>query len=125
MKRVKRAIHHTLWLALFLPTLFSCGETRTDVPTMERPSSIPSNALWIGGIDGGVYILVRKMKEDPPFIYDAKIYFRNGDIDYQGKLSITPKKNPFFEFNDSRSYRGWDGDTLYLSQNRALIIVEQ
>lgn len=88
-----------------------------------RPENIPQSAFWVGGPDGGMYVLVQKNNKDSPDIYDAKIYYSEGSISYKGKLAINTPDNPQFNYNDVNSYSGWDGDILYLQDGRQLTIV--
>ena len=87
-----------------------------------KPDNIPESALWVGGPDGGVYVLVKKNKSDNQTIYDAKIYYSEGSVNYIGKLVINTPNNPLFDYQNINSYSGWDGDTLYLQDGRLLII---
>ena len=88
-----------------------------------RPDNIPQNALWVGGADGGVYILVQDNSSENSAIYDAEIYYSEGSISYKGRLMINPVDNPIFNYSDVNSYSGWDGDILYLQDGRQLTIV--
>ncbi len=77
--------------------------------------------MWVGGLDGGIYVEIKKIKTDPPKIYDAIIYFGVGDIDYKGKLIINSINNEF-NYKNVSSYSAWDCDTLYLNDGRQLTI---
>lgn len=116
----------TRTLVLLLLTIggSGCDSSSTITKPAERPASVPTNALWVGGLDGGVYVLVTKKAEDKPPIYDATIYYSMGEIDYQGKLAINTPDNTTFDYKQVDSYKAWDGDTLYLSDGRFLKIVE-
>ncbi|WDE14389.1 hypothetical protein H3N35_03815 [Thalassomonas haliotis] len=95
-------------------------EVSSELPP--KPDNIPEKALWVGGPDGGVYILVKKDKSDKKTLYDAKIYYSEGSVNYIGKLVINTPNNPWFDYQDISSYSGWDGDTLYLQDGRLLTI---
>jgi len=113
-------------LLLLIVTIFSgCDNSRNDNQIRERPQSVPKNAIWVGGDDGGVYLIIEKNKKDKLNIYRAIIYHSIGEVDYKGKLSINSKKNPFFDINNKELYSGWDGDTLYLQDGRELEIIQK
>lgn len=105
--------------------LMSCDQGQMAEEEPARPASVPINALWVGGVDGGVYVVVRKLEGDGPNIYDAEIYHSVGEIDYKGKLSINSEENTEFDYTQKDSYSGWDGDTLYLRDGRQLKIVAE
>lgn len=88
-----------------------------------RPENIPKGAFWLGGPDGGMYLLVQKNNKNSPGIYEAEIYYSEGSISYRGKLAINTPSNPQFSYDDINSYSGWDGDVLYLQDGRQLTIV--
>ncbi|MCF6236042.1 MAG: hypothetical protein L3J70_06665 [Gammaproteobacteria bacterium] len=90
-----------------------------------KPANIPQNALWVGGPDGGMYVLVQKSNEDNSAIYNAEIYHSSGSVSYKGKLVINSPDNPQFNYNDVNSYSLWDGDTLFLLDGRQLTIVNE
>ncbi len=102
--------------------LFKNIEVSSVLPP--RPQNIPTSALWVGGLDGGVYVLV-KNNNDSPGIYDAEIYYSEGSISYKGKLIINTADNPQYNYNDINSYSAWDGDTLYLQDGRLLTILSE
>lgn len=108
---------------LFMPFIFSLllGCNENDVTEQSKPQNVPQSALWVGGIDGGVYIDITKVKTDPSDIFDATVYYHFGDIDYKGKLLLN-STNKAFDYKDVSSYSAWDGDTLYLQDGRKLTI---
>ncbi len=109
--------------AFLLPDFIASIEISAVIPP--RPDNIPEKALWVGGPDGGMYVLVHKNNSDSPAIYDAAIYYDSGDVSYQGRLVINTPDNPQFNYNDVNSYSGWDGDTLYLQDGRQLTIAAE
>ena len=86
-----------------------------------RPETVPTNAIWIGGIDGGVFIEISSTTD--PKIYNATIYGDyDGSILYSGELKHNGETP--FDPGDTSSYSGWDGHSLILRSNEQLIIVE-
>lgn len=100
-----------------------------EIPT--KPSNVPSESLWVGGLDGGVFVFLKKSNpssmpanigKEKNLEYDAQIHYVSGDLAYQGKLYLYPKNSPEVNINQLESYQGWDGDSLFLSQGRELRI---
>lgn len=98
----------------------SCDSPQDENYIPSRPSSVPESALWVGGLDGGVFVLVNKIKTDPPDDYWGEVYYVSGDIAYKGKMQLTPKGGGVIDFTNPETFQGWDGDTLYVSGNRQL-----
>jgi hypothetical protein len=91
----------------------------------QKPPNVPKEAIWSGGVDGGVFILVQKDKNSPANIYFADIYYDStGEIWYKGRLSIDPLEKPDFDYRNKEVYSGWDGDTLYLKDGRILKAID-
>ncbi len=112
-----------LLLVIILSAIYVLDRIEISSVLPPRPDNIPESASWVGGPDGGMYILVQKNNKDIPAIYDAEIYHSSGSASYKGKLAINPPDNPQFNYNDVNSYSLWDGDTLYLQDGRQLTIV--
>ena len=108
--------------AVFLVTL-GCEKEAPKPVEPVRPSNIPANSLWVGGIDGGVFVLIAKSKKSEKDMYQGEIYYVSGDAAYKGPMKIFPAGSSF-EISEKGSYEGWDGDTLYLSNNRYLKVKE-
>lgn len=119
---LKNYIYTIVFLSVLL-IISGCNNSNDNIEEKNRPDSIPSTALWVGGTDGGIYLTIEKNKNDKPSIYRSVIYYSSGGIDYKGKLSINNIKNPSFEHENSQSYSSWDGDTLYLRDGRELKII--
>ena len=86
----------------------------------KRPTSVPEDTFWIGGIDGGNYISIEKDKDD---LYFAKIYNDyTGSIEYEGKLKILGSQTLQGPVSDSLLYQGWDGENLHLSNGHMMTI---
>lgn len=109
-------------LLSFLIILFitSCDSQQEEVYVPSKPTSVPESAFWVGGLDGGVFVLIKKKKSDPPNEYWGEVYYVSGDIAYKGKMLLTPEGGNIIDYTDSEIFQGWDGDTLYVSGNRQL-----
>lgn len=104
--------------------LFGCekGEDISDIP--QRPESIPNESIWVGGHDGGVFVFIRSNGGPNLDEYFGEIYYVSGDLAYKGLLYLYPQNSDGFDINNPESYQGWDGDTIYLINNKTLKILE-
>jgi len=97
-----------LLMSLFLS---GCGDKKDEnnINSIARPLNVPHDAMWIGGLDGGIYLNINKSENE---------------VDYKGKLKINSLEKPF-DYTNVNSYSAWDGDTLYLRDGRQLEIPTQ
>ena len=56
------------------------------------------NRLDRRGVDGGVYVLVTKRREEDNKVYHARIYYRSGEIWYDGPPILTPADSGAFDY---------------------------
>lgn len=113
---------------LFLLSIMACGcmeNSNSNVKQPKKPPNVPKEAVWSGGVDGGVFVYIRKEENSPPNIYSAKIFYdTTGEIWYEGRLSLEPPENPIFDYKSDEAFSGWDGDTLYLRDGRKLTAID-
>ena len=114
-----------LLLASLFLSFTGCQKQKTENQIPPRPLSAPASSIWVGGLDGGVFVLVRKSEGSAKGIYHGEIYYTSGDLSYKGPLKILPSEDSTFNPEDTKSYEGWDGDTLYLTNGRRLLAVEE
>lgn len=115
------------FMIIFIIVLMGCEITRDNVELKppKKPAGVPKEAIWSGGLDGGVFILIKKDKNSPPNIYLAEIYFDStGEIWYKGRMSMEPSEKPSFDYKNKEVYSGWDGDILYLRDGRMLKAID-
>ena len=93
-------------------------QSEPDVPN--KPIVVPDKAFWVGGLDGGVFVLIEKNKNLAPNEYLGEIYYASGDIAFKGKMSISPRDSGVIDYLNPKTYQGWDGDTLYIVGNKQL-----
>lgn len=86
----------------------------------KRPENVHQDAVWVGGADGGVYVLVTKPSSAPSDTYSAHIFHENGESWYQGVLVLRPDASNPLDLENKNQFSGWDGDKLYLSDGRYL-----
>lgn len=74
----------------FCIMLFACSKLEKD-----KPESVPTNSIWIGGEDGGCWMLFRSVKEnsvdviifyEDGTIWDSGIFFVNGNCKINPKM---------------------------------------
>jgi len=85
-----------------------------------RPLAVPKAALWVGGPDGGVWVLLEKNAEDPPGRYRGAIFHEGGLVWYEGALVVDPPDRPDVDLTTRTLFGGWDGDELHLNDGRTL-----
>ena len=109
-------------LALFLMVPLLGCESQTDATTKQvKPENVPGNSIFVGGLDGGVYVLLTEASENR---YASEVYYISGDLAYKGMMTLYPASAPKLDTTDKSIYQGWDGDVLYLSGNRMLVMPE-
>ena len=95
--------------------LASCG--RGGAPP--RPQGVPSNAMWIGGPDGGVFAVIQFGATAGEF--HADIYAdTTGATLFTGRLVLDWPVPPIERPDDPLLYDGWDGQAMLLRDGRRL-----
>lgn len=115
-----------IFMCIFTSLLLFIGGCQREEPVQTvpvGPSNIPATSVWVGGIDGGVFVTVKKLEKSRTGDYFAEIFYVSGDLAYKGSMKINPPGSTF-DFKKKESYEGWDGDNLYLSNNRYLQVIE-
>jgi hypothetical protein len=98
--------------------MLACSQA--DSPP-NRPKTVPSQAMWIGGVDGGAWVVMSKPADQLPHIYYAEIYGdQAGDKWYIGRLELQPANDPVLDMTDPETFGVWDGDNLQLKDGRIL-----
>jgi len=108
-------------LLVFIISACDTEKQKNKLPS--KPDSVPESANWVGGLDGGVFVLVKKIEGLAPNEYWAEIYYVSGDQAYKGKMHIYPHGSSDFDYRDPKSYQGWDGDTLYIVGEKQLKVM--
>ncbi len=97
----------------------SCKIRRVDPEPPARPASVPSTAIWAGGVDGGSFILLEPTKKADQYV--AKIYDDSvGDVTFDGVLQLDQHTTAPLDVRSPKTFSFWDGDTLYLTDGRSL-----
>lgn len=106
----------------FSLTFFGCDKVNDIAEVPQKPVSVPSESIWVGGLDGGVFVFIKEGSTQGE--YWGEIHYASGDIAYKGAFYIEPTGSDSFEYNNPELYQGWDGDTIYLANDMRLRIKE-
>ncbi len=112
-----------LFIIFMILALSACEKVYDPVTPPPKPDSVPMESIWVGGLDGGVFINM-KLTESSPVEYWGEIHYISGDLSYRGNFLLLPKSEDGFEIDNPSVYQAWDGDTIYLSDNRQLRVIE-
>jgi len=86
-----------------------------------RPSQVPATAMWVGGVDGGVFLVFGKKASDPKQVYDVAIYHDgDGEAWFEGKLQLNAGEIAPGSYGDPKFFSAWDGERLHLADGRYL-----
>lgn len=89
-----------------------------------RPSGIPENAVWAGGVDGGNFILMTPTMPDGTYL--LKVYHDyTGELEFEGTVRLDRATNTPIAVGDGRSFNSWDGTRLSLMDGRTLSPVKK
>jgi len=103
----------------FLAAVLMLGCISKNTPP-DMPHNVPSDAIWIGGNDGGVFLKCVK-HENSPQTYSCKIYNDStGEIEVDTEFAIAQPGDPNIDINDRNLFDSWDGDCIYLKDGRRL-----
>ena len=90
----------------------------TPVNPPKRPAGVPAEAFWVGGPDGGVFVVIKRATR-PPGTFAGKIYHDDGTLWYAGPLVPAPR-GVSIDPSQHHQFDAWDGDNLLLSDGRWL-----
>lgn len=126
-KTTRNFFYFTFSIAFLLAIAFGCIEQADDMSeTSQRPQGVPESAFWIGGADGGVFIVVQKNKELQAHIYYSEIYHdQTGELWYKGRLAMQPSDQPYVDHTKQELFMSWDGESLHLSDGRVLQAIDK
>jgi hypothetical protein len=110
-------------VALVLAGTITCtckvGRVDSDPEPPVRPASVPTKAIWAGGVDGGSFILLEPSKKANQYV--AKIYDDSvGEVIFDGMLVVDQQNATPLDVRNPKTFSFWDGDTLYLTDGRSL-----
>ncbi len=115
--------HPAMWLFGLVFLILAACPTHESMPA--RPESVPEEAMWIGGIDGGAWVVLTKPAHEPDHIYHAEVYGdQAGDPWYIGRLEVIPSTQPNVPLDQPDAYGVWDGDQLLLQDGRSMRAID-
>jgi hypothetical protein len=109
-----------LLLAVIMANVLSC---QPYCPT--RPPSVPSEAVWAGGPDGGAWIVCKWRTKEPLLEYDCQVFSETGSLWSNGTyLMATEHGIPLTGLGKGgsiSSFQFYDGRIISISSRRSLI----
>jgi hypothetical protein len=113
MTRTVRGRNSNLLLITLLMGMVACRKVEPPA----RPASVPAEAVWAGGADGGSWILCSVDAENN--VNRCTIYNDNsGEIELQGDFTLRGESRAARV--EELSYVGFDGSVIGLAGNRVL-----
>jgi hypothetical protein len=91
-----------------------------------RPAGVPSDAVWVGGVDGGDWLRCVFRGKDPA-IYDCDVYSdQTGRLTASGMYTLVRcdpagRCQPVTSLKSRTDYRAYDGVTIHLREPYALV----
>jgi hypothetical protein len=120
MKPSQVCLHRTRDLFAFMVLAFSCEAASLASVEPHKPRTVPKESVWVGGLDGGAFVLVEECPKCGKSLYLAQIHGDSGWVWYKGMLRINKPDGTRFDVSSKDSYDGWDGTRLYLRDGRFL-----
>lgn len=102
-----------VFISLGLLSCTQCNRQITKSP--ERPKSVPRSALFVGGVDGGNWYLIKKILLDTNF--EIEIYSHSSgelEIDTTFKLNADCPMKSMDSVTLAKSINGYDGEKILL-----------
>lgn len=93
----------------------ACSSPDESVPA--RPGSVPASAVWVGGVDGGVFVDIASATGGE---YRVRIFLATGEPEVDG-VFVPSADTPPAATIDASSVSGWDGEQLLLDGGGALV----
>jgi hypothetical protein len=86
-----------------------------------RPRNVPVDAIWVGSLDGGAYILLTRMKSRTEERYCAEVFNDiTGKVLYSGLVIRDPPVSRPIEAISCGIFVGWDGSEILLNDGTVL-----
>ena len=82
---------------------------------------MPSQAFWLGGSDGGVFVRLSATGAGRQRVYAARVYEADGSIWYRGPVVLEPAGSEPVDVARIDQFTAWDGTRLLLKDGRALV----
>lgn len=106
-----------LAVTLLLLTISACTVERISSEP-PRPESVPKEALWVGGPDGGAFLTVNPSGKNR---YAVQVFSESGDRLFRGTMTLDRDVEKPFAYADVNAYSAWDGQRVLLVDGRSLV----
>jgi len=100
-----------------LLALAACSSRDEPAPAPAKPNSVPASAVWVGGVDGGVFVDIGPAA---PGEYRVRVFQASGETEVDGVFVPGPATSPTAMITAS-SISGWDGEQLLLDDGGSLV----
>ncbi|WP_330835261.1 hypothetical protein [Piscinibacter sp.] len=87
----------------------------------QRPLAVPKTAAWVGGPDGGVFVLLKARADAGSVAYSGTVYHVDGSVWYSGPFVLQPAGAKAVDPQNKRQFSGWDGTQILLEDGRSLV----
>ena len=104
-------------LGVIAATAIAVGCMQDSAGEPRRPPAVPARATWVGGPDGGVFVVLRATTATT---YAGTVYYPDGSIWYAGTFVLRPLGARAFDPARAKQLSGWDGTKLLIDDGRTL-----
>jgi hypothetical protein len=110
-------------LLLFVGLLAALG-CRESVGQPSRPANVPAAAFWLGGPDGGVFVLLNKPKTGKTLVKTCTgtIYTGLGYVVFSGTFDLSPADSAPLDIADTDQFDFWGGTELVVKGGKRSLV---
>jgi len=108
------------WLLLMLAIILVLVSLELSAEPA-RPARLPKEAFWLGGSDGGVFVLLKRKDDHGLSSYTGTIYHPYGAVWYKGSFILSPAGSNSIDPARQGQFVGWDGTQILLEDGRSLV----
>jgi hypothetical protein len=110
-------------LLLFVGLLAALG-CRESVGQPARPANVPAAAFWLGGADGGVFVLLNKPKTGKTLVRTCTgtIYTELGYVEFSGTFDLSPADGAPLDIADTDQFDFWGGTRLVVKGGKRSLV---
>jgi len=110
-------------LLLFVGLLAILG-CRESVGQPARPANVPAAAFWVGGADGGAFVLLNKPKNGKTLVKTCTgtIYTDWGYVEFSGTFDLAPADSAPLDIADTDQFDVWAGTELIVKGGKRSLV---
>jgi hypothetical protein len=116
----QRYATHALTVLVLAVAIGASACSRRVTPPPPRPATVPADAVWAGGPDGGAFISCLAVGREPANTFECVVFGdRDGEVLGRGRFVTRPT----FQVSLAelrRSYTAFDGSSILLANGAAL-----